>query len=100
MSRGQKVQKCPADLIAKLQVEADRTAEKCQARAVRANVEAAIYQERVDRYQLDVAEDCLCPRCWVRDDVKSQMKPSDDGDTDAYDIYRCRTCGFEENLPN
>ena len=49
------------------------------------------YVTKIDRHY-------QCPRCWVRDGLRSDVRPVTSG-TDDHDILRCDTCSGDFIIP-
>lgn len=55
--------------------------------------------ERLLNYQPCIGRDFQCPRCWIRDEVRSSLFPIMGADPSQYDTMRCRTCSTDWLIP-
>ena len=53
--------------------------------------------DRVNSFQPTFEGDLQCPRCWIKNEVRSIMRPIP-GTADE-DFFRCITCQFEISIP-
>ena len=55
--------------------------------------------QRLVNYRTDIGGERQCPRCWVRDEVRSPMPAIGRSETDdhppTFDGFRCRNCRLE-----
>jgi hypothetical protein len=55
--------------------------------------------ERLLNYQPCIGRDFQCPRCWVRDEIRSPLIPVTGTDPSQFDTLRCRACLADWLIP-
>jgi hypothetical protein len=66
---------------------------------VEAEIRAAkLARERLVRFQPEIDGSPHCPRCWVEDEVQSQLTKI--RGTDRYELFGCHRCGRDIAAPN
>ena len=53
---------------------------------------------RLDSFDVQIGGDYQCPHCWIRDGVKSALRPVGNSEGDA-DLFRCNTCDRIIEIP-
>lgn len=80
------------------QLEREQAGVEQRIAEIKAQLEAArVAQKRLLNYQPSIGTDFQCPRCWVVNEIRADVRPIPSQTSD--DIMRCGTCGADIVIP-